>query len=72
VGKVGGIMNFSAQISGIAAPIVTGYLVSAHESFAWAFVVPAIYLVIGVAAYVFLLGRIEPYNQARSALDAVP
>jgi sugar phosphate permease len=60
VGKVGGIVNFSNQLSGIAAPIVTGYLVSARQSFAWAFGVSAIYLTIGIAAYVFLLGRIEP------------
>jgi MFS family permease len=63
VGKVGGIMNFSNQISGIAAPIVTGYLVSALHSYAWAFGVSAIYLGIGIAAYVFLLGRIEPLAQ---------
>ena len=60
VGKVGGIVNFSNQLSGIAAPIVTGYLVAARQSFAWAFGVSAIYLTIGIAAYVFLLGRIEP------------
>ncbi len=73
VGKVGGLMNFSNQISGIAAPIVTGYLVSAHESFVWAFSVPAIYLVIGVAAYLLLLGKIEPYkNQAAATFDALP
>ncbi len=60
VGKVGGIMNFSSQLSGIAAPIVTGYLVAARHSFAWAFGVSAAYLVIGIAGYIFLLGRIEP------------
>jgi MFS family permease len=60
VGKVGGIVNFSNQLSGIAAPIATGYLVSTRQSFAWAFGVSAIYLTIGIAAYVFLLGRIEP------------
>lgn len=59
VGKVGGIMNFSNQLSGIAAPVITGYLVTARHSFAWAFGLPAIYLVIGIAAYVILLGRIE-------------
>ena len=63
VGKVGGIMNFSNQISGIAAPIVTGYLVSARQSYAWAFGVSAIYLSIGIAAYIFLLGRIEPISR---------
>ncbi len=59
VGKVGGIVNFSNQLSGIAAPIVTGYLVSARQSFTWAFGVPALYLAVGIVAYVFLLGRIE-------------
>jgi len=59
VGKVGGIINFSNQISGIAAPIVTGYLVSVTHSYAWVFRVAAVYLVIGIAAYIFLLGKIE-------------
>ena len=60
VGKVGGILNFSNQLSGIAAPIVTGYIVAAHASFGWAFGVAALYLLVGVAAYIFLLGRIAP------------
>ena len=60
VGRVGGIINFSNQVSGIAAPVITGYLVTARQSFAWAFGVSAIYLLIGIAAYLFLLGRIEP------------
>jgi sugar phosphate permease len=59
VGTVGGIVNFSNQISGIAAPIVTGYVVSVTHSFAWAFIIAAIYLLIGIASYLFLLGRIE-------------
>ena len=59
VGKVGGIINFSNQISGIAAPIVTGYLVAVTHSYVWVFRVAAIYLVIGIAAYIFLLGKIE-------------
>jgi MFS transporter, ACS family, D-galactonate transporter len=60
VGKVGGIINFSNQLSGIGAPIITGYLVAARQSFALAFGVSAVYLLIGIAAYIFLLGRIEP------------
>jgi ACS family D-galactonate transporter-like MFS transporter len=62
VGSVGGIINFSNQISGISAPIVTGYLVQSRHSFAWAFGVSAIYLVIGITAYIVLLGRIEPMH----------
>jgi len=59
VGKVGGIVNFSNQISGILAPIVTGYLVAAHESYVWAFAVSGVYLCVGIAGYVGMLGRIE-------------
>jgi MFS family permease len=59
VGKVGGIINLSNQISGICAPIVTGYLVTAFHSYTWAFGVAVAYLTIGIAAYIFLLGKIE-------------
>jgi len=60
VGSVGGIMNFSNQISGIAAPAVTGYLVGVRHNFKAAFIVAAVYLVIGIASYIFLLGEIRP------------
>jgi MFS transporter, ACS family, D-galactonate transporter len=59
VGTLGGIQNFSSQVSGILAPIVTGYLVTARHSFGWAFGVAGIYLSIGISAYIFLLGRLE-------------
>jgi ACS family D-galactonate transporter-like MFS transporter len=59
VGKVGGIVNFSNQVSGVCAPIITGYLVAALHSYAWVFGVSAIYLAVGICAYIFLLGRIE-------------
>ena len=59
VGKVGGIINFFGQVSAIAAPIVTGYVVQFQHSYSWAFLAAAIYLLIGIVAYVFLLGRIE-------------
>ena len=67
VGKVGGIMNFSNQVSGIVAPIATGYLVTAFHTYAWAFGISAIYLVIGIAAYLVLLGKIEQMPGLRSA-----
>ncbi len=67
VGKVGGILNFSNQLSGIAAPIVTGYLVEARHSYAWAFGVSAVYLVIGITGYIVLLGKIEPMPESHGA-----
>lgn len=60
VGTVGGIVNFSNQLSGIAAPIVTGYVLAATGSYSWVFGIAAIYLGIGIASYLFLLGAIEP------------
>jgi MFS family permease len=71
VGKVGGIMNFSNQISGIAAASITGYLVDARHSYAWAFGLPAIYLAIGIAAYILLLGKIEPPDESQAAIDGI-
>ncbi|HYK36457.1 MFS transporter [Alloacidobacterium sp.] len=59
VGTLGGILNFANQISGIAAPIVTGYLVEARHSFALAFAVAAVYLAVGICSYLFLLGDIK-------------
>jgi MFS transporter, ACS family, D-galactonate transporter len=59
VGTLGGILNLANQIAGIAAPIVTGYILHATHSFSWAFAAAAAFLLIGIAGYVFLLGRIE-------------
>jgi MFS transporter, ACS family, D-galactonate transporter len=59
VGKVGGIINFCGQVSGIAASILTGYLVAAFHSYAWAFGVAGAYLAVGISGYIFLLGKIE-------------
>jgi hypothetical protein len=46
-------------LSAIVAPIVTGYVVAATQSFAWAFVVATAFLLAGIGGYVFWLGRIE-------------
>jgi ACS family D-galactonate transporter-like MFS transporter len=60
VGTVGGIINFCNQLSAIAAPILTGYIVQATHSFSGAFVAAASFLLLGIAGYVFLLGRMDP------------
>jgi MFS family permease len=59
-GTVGGIMNFVNNLMGAAAPLATGFIVGVTGSFAGAFLVAGIALVIGIFAYVVLLGRIEP------------
>jgi ACS family D-galactonate transporter-like MFS transporter len=60
VGTLGGIMNSCNQLAAIVAPIVTGYIADRTHSFAWAFATAAAILVLGIAAYIFWLGRIEP------------
>ena len=67
VGRVGGIVNLSNQISGIAAPIITGYVVHATRSYAWAFGISGIYLLVGIVSYIFLLGRIEQITPERGS-----
>jgi MFS family permease len=60
VGTLGGILNLCNQLAGIAAPVVTGYVVRATHSFSGAFIAATGFLLVGIAGYVFLLGRIEP------------
>ncbi|HVR22450.1 MAG TPA: MFS transporter [Candidatus Polarisedimenticolia bacterium] len=59
VGTLAGMVNLCGQIAAICAPIVTGYIVSASHSFAAAFVTATLILLMGIAGYIFLLGRIE-------------
>jgi hypothetical protein len=57
---LGGILNFCNQLSAIAAPIGTGYIVAATHSYSGAFIAAAAFLLVGIAGYILLLGRIEP------------
>jgi len=72
VGTIGGIMNLSNQLSGIAAPIVTGFVVAATKEFEWAFLVASAYLFIGIAAYIFLLGDMAPIPEPAPSRGSVP
>jgi MFS family permease len=63
VGKVGAILNTGNQLAGIVAPIVTAALADPSNALGPAFAVAAVVLVTGIAAYIFLLGRIEPVQE---------
>lgn len=58
VGRVGGIMNFATQIAAISAPVITGYFAKAHN-FGGSFALAAVVLAIGIAGYVFGLGKLK-------------
>jgi ACS family D-galactonate transporter-like MFS transporter len=60
VGTLGGILNFCNQLPAIAAPIGAGYIVAATHSYSGAFISAAAVLLVGIAGYILLLGRIEP------------
>lgn len=61
-GTIGGIMNFVNNLMGVVAPIVTGLIVGATNSFTSAFLVAGVALIVGIVFYVFVLGRIEPID----------
>jgi len=53
-------VNFTANLLGLAAPIVTGFAVDATGSFSSAFVITGVVIIVGIFCYTVLLGRIEP------------
>jgi MFS family permease len=59
-GKWTGIQNCIGNLGGVVSPALTGWLVTQTGSFTLAFACSSIVLVIGVGAYVFLVGRIAP------------
>jgi MFS family permease len=59
-GKWSGMQNTVGQLSGVIAPLVSGYIVEATGHYFWAFLSPAVIAVLGACCYVFLIGRVEP------------
>jgi hypothetical protein len=53
---ISAILWISAALSGLG----TGYIVGATQPFTGAFLVAGVVLVVGIVAYVFILGRREP------------
>jgi MFS transporter, ACS family, D-galactonate transporter len=59
-GTIGGIMNFLNNMMGAVAPITTGYIAGATHSFTGAFMAAGVVLIVGILAYIFLLGKLDP------------
>lgn len=55
IGRIVGVQNFAANLSGIVAPLVTGWLKAKTNSFEAPMVAILVLLVIGTAAYIFLV-----------------
>jgi ACS family D-galactonate transporter-like MFS transporter len=59
VGLTGGVFNFCANLAGIVTPIVVGYVVGRTGGFYGALAYIGALGLIGAAAYLFILGRVE-------------
>lgn len=55
IGRIVGIQNCAANIPGIVAPILTGWLIQRTGSYNAPMLIIAFFLLMGVAAYVFLV-----------------
>lgn len=69
-GTIGGIVNFTNNLMGVAAPVITGFIVGITHSFAGAFLIAGVVLLVGIFSYTVVLGRIEPIREP-SATAAV-
>lgn len=59
-GRWTGLQNFVGNMAGIVAPTLTGWILNRTGEFYWAFVITAVVAVIGMASWIFLVGRVEP------------
>lgn len=76
VGMTGSIMNFFNNLVGIIAPIVAGYIADRTGGFAVNFLIAGAVLLLGIAAYLLMLGKIEqlpsPMEKERPATPITP
>lgn len=59
-GKWTGLQNCAGNLAGIAAPVVTGFIVERTGSFYLAFVWVCANLLLSALSYLFIVGRVEP------------
>jgi MFS family permease len=57
-----GVQNFSANLAGISAPVITGIVVDRTGSFSSAFLIAAAAALVGMFAYGLIVRRIEPVD----------
>jgi ACS family D-galactonate transporter-like MFS transporter len=62
IGRWAGVMNFSGNLSGIAAPFITGLLVQRTGSYLVPFTLGALAMIPGVLAYMFVVGKVVPHQ----------
>jgi MFS family permease len=76
-GRWMGIENFVANLAGVAAPALTGFLLGRTGHFYWAFFIAAAVAGVGAIQWIFVVGPVEPVvwkTQARAPFSeaAIP
>jgi MFS transporter, ACS family, D-galactonate transporter len=72
-GRWAGMQNFMGNLAGVVAPALTGWILGRTGQFYWAFVIMVGVVLIGVASWVFVVGRVEPviwHRKTATALSA--
>jgi MFS transporter, ACS family, D-galactonate transporter len=72
VGRWYGPQNGFANFAGIICPFLTGFVLDHTGSFFWPFAVTSAISLLGVVAWVFIVGRVEPLNWNRGFLSSTP
>ncbi len=55
-----GIQNLCANLAGVLAPLITGFIVQRSHNFFWPFAIAAAITLTGVLAYAVVIRRVEP------------
>lgn len=61
-GQWSGLQNAIGNMGGVVSPLLTGWIVKEYGSFTAAFMVASTMLVVGVFAYLLLVGRVAPLD----------
>ena len=69
--RLAAVQNMAANLPGIVAPILTGWLKQVTGSYTAPMAMNVLFLAIGIASYVFLVRR-EPENAAPESIPATP
>jgi MFS transporter, ACS family, D-galactonate transporter len=65
-GRWTGLENFCGNLAGILGPLLVGVIVDKTGEFFWAFAMTSAVSLLGAAAYVFLVDRVEPVHWAET------
>ena len=70
-GKWTSLQNGFANLAGVAAPWLTGFIVQRTGEYFWAFAVAAAVVLTGAAIFVFAIERVEPVRWPRHPIASL-